>query len=86
MGKMSISDVSVLEDDLLSWLKELTLVEPHLEKAPFAKFGGDIVMGTNNPSIEDTNPICNKPVDLAPTSPLLLPTSPSLAYLSCIPR
>ena len=47
-----------LEDDSLSLSKELTLVEPHLEGAPFVEFCGD-VMGTNTPSIEHTNPICN---------------------------
>jgi len=35
MGETSRGDVSVLEDDSLSWLKEFTLVAPHLEEAPF---------------------------------------------------
>jgi len=40
-------DVSVLEDDSLSWSKELTFVEPHVEEAPFAEFCGNVVVGTN---------------------------------------
>ena len=40
---MSRGDVSVLEDYSLSWSKELTLVEPHLEEAPFVEFCGDVV-------------------------------------------
>ena len=35
MGDISSGDVSVLEDDSLSWSKELTLVAPHHEEAPF---------------------------------------------------
>jgi len=38
MGEISRGDVSVLEDDSLSCSKELTLVEPHLEEAPFVEF------------------------------------------------
>jgi len=59
MGEISRGDVSILEDDLLSWSKELTLVEPHLEEAPFMEFCGDVVIGTNTPSIKHTDPICN---------------------------
>jgi len=76
MGEICRGDVSVLEDDSLSWSKELILVEPHLQEAPFAEFCGD-VMGTDTPSIEHTNPICNEPLDLTPTSSPLLPTTPS---------
>ena len=57
MGDISIGDVSVLEDDSLSWSKELTLVKPHLEEAPFEEFCGDVVMGTDTPSIKYTDPM-----------------------------
>jgi len=36
MGETSSYDVGVLEDLVLVWSKELTLVAPHLEAAPFA--------------------------------------------------
>ena len=57
---ISRGDVSVLEDDSFSWSKELTLVAPHLEEAPFAKFCGDVVMGSDTLSIEHTNLICSE--------------------------
>ena len=53
------------------------MVEPHLEEAPFAEFCGDVVMGTDNPSIEHTDPICNESHDLTPISSPLLPTATS---------
>jgi len=31
MGEISRGDVTVLQDDSLSWSKELTLVVPHLD-------------------------------------------------------
>jgi len=34
-------------------------------------------MGTHTPNIEHTDPICNEPLDLTPTSFTLLPTTPS---------
>jgi len=76
-GEISINDVSVLEDDSLSWSKELTLVEKHLEEVPFAEFSSDVAMDTGTPSIEHTDPICNKPLDLPPVPSPLLPTVPS---------
>jgi len=66
MGEISRGDVNVLEDDSLSWLKKRTLVVPHLGEAPFAEFYSDIVMGSDTPSIELTDPICNEPLDLTP--------------------
>ena len=70
-------DVGVLEDDSLRWTKVLTLVEPYLGEAPFAEFCGDVVMVTDTPSIEHTNPIWNELLDLSPVSSALLPTTPS---------
>jgi len=72
MGEIFKGDVSVLEDTSLLRSKELTLVEPHLEE-----LCGDLVMGTNTPSIGPTNPIGNEPLDLTPTSSPLPPTIPS---------
>jgi len=80
MGETSGGDVSVLEDASLIRSKELTLVEPHLEEAPFVEFCGDLVMGVDTPSIERINPICNEPLDLSPTSSPLPPTTPFLAH------
>ena len=77
MGEISIGNVRALEDDSLGGSKELTLVEPYREEAPFAEFYGDVVMGDDTTSIEHTNPICNKPLDLTPVSSPLLPTAPS---------
>jgi len=59
------------------------LVEPHLEEAPFTEFCGDVVMGTDTPSIEHIKPICNKPLNLTLVSSPLLPTTPS--YLHAYP-
>ena len=53
------------------------MVEPHLEEAPFAEFCGDVVMGSDTLSVEHTNPICNEPFDLNPTSYPLFSTTPS---------
>jgi len=49
------------------------LVESDHENAPFAEFYGGVVMGIDTLSIEHTDPICNGPLDLTPTSPLYLP-------------
>ena len=75
MGEISRSDVSVLEDDSLNQSKELTLVEPHLEEAPFVEFCDDIVMGSDTPSIEHTDPICSELFNLTLTSSPLLATA-----------
>ena len=77
MGEISSGDLSVLEDDSLSWSKELTLVEAHFKEAPFAEFCGDVLMGTDTPSIERTDPVCNEPLNLTHISSPLLPTAPS---------
>jgi len=68
MGAISRGDVSVLKDDLLSWSKELTSFEPHLEEAPSVEFCGDIVMGGDTPSIKHINPICSEIFDSTPIS------------------
>jgi len=53
------------------------LVEPHLEEAPLKELCGDLVMGTDTPSIGPTDPIGNEPIDLIPPSSPLPPTIPS---------
>jgi len=73
MGEISRGNVSVLEDDSLSWSEELTLVEPHLEEAPFVEFYGDVVMGTDTLALSILIPY-NEPLDLNPISSPLLPT------------
>jgi len=80
MGETCRGDVSVLEVDSLSWSKQLTLIEPHLEEAPFAEFCGVVVMGTDTPSIEHTDPICNEPLDSTPISSPSPPTTPSYMH------
>jgi len=76
MGETSRGDVSVLEDASLLKSKEFTLVDPHLEEAPFVEFCGDLVMGIDTPSIEHIDPICHEPLDLTPTSSSLRPITP----------
>jgi len=56
MGEVSRGDASVLDGASLFRLKELTLVEPNLEEAPFDEFCGNIVMGSTAPSIRLTDP------------------------------
>jgi len=73
MGETSRGDVSVLEDASILRSKALTLIEPHLEEAPFVEFCGDVVMDTNTLSIEHTDHICK----VTPVSSPLLLTSPS---------
>jgi len=51
MGEISRGNASDIEDDSLSWSKELTLVKPHLEDTPFVEFCGDIVMGSATPDL-----------------------------------
>jgi len=53
------------------------LVKSHLEEAPLEELCGDLVMGTDTPSIGPIDPIGNEPLDLTPTSAPLPPTIPS---------
>ena len=48
------------------------MVEPHLEE-----LCGDLVMGTDTPSIRPTDPIGHELLDLTPTSSHLPPTIPA---------
>jgi len=77
MDEIFRGDISVLEDTSFLRSKELTLVEPHLEEAPLEELCGDIVMGTDTPSIGPTDPIGNEPLHLTSTSSPLPPTTPS---------
>jgi len=38
MGEIFKGDASVIDDDSLGWLEELTLAEPYLEDAPLRSF------------------------------------------------
>jgi len=69
MGEIFRGDVSVQEDDSLSWLRELTLIAPCLKEAPFEECCGDIVMGSTTPSIGLIVPICNESSPLLPSTP-----------------
>jgi len=80
MGTISRGDVSVLEDDSLSWSKELTLFEPHHEEGPFVEFCSDIVMGSDTPSIEHINPICSEIFNTTPVSFPFSHTTPSYVH------
>jgi len=77
MGDTSRGDVSVLEDASLLRSKEHALVEPHLEETPFVEFCGNIVMGSDTPSIRHTDPICFELFASTPISSHLLSTTPS---------
>ena len=76
MGEIFRGDVRVLENTSLFRSKELPLVEPHLEEASLEEHCGDLVMGTNTPTIGPTDPIGNEPLDLTPISSPYLPPSP----------
>jgi len=70
-------DATVLEGDSLDRSKDLKLVAPYLEEAPLKELCGDIVMGSDTPSIWRIEPMCTEPLDLIPTSSPLLPITPS---------
>jgi len=44
IGEPSRGDANFVEDDLLVWLRELTLIELYLVEAPFGELCGDSVM------------------------------------------
>ena len=75
MGEISRGYISVLENDSLSWSKEVTFVAPHLKEAPCAELYSDVVMGITTPSIRLIDPICTEPLDLTPTSSAYTPLS-----------
>jgi len=75
--RFSRGDASVLEDALLLRAKELTLIEPDLDEAPFEEFCGDVMIGNVAPSIGQTDSICFELLDPTPISFPLLPTTPS---------
>ena len=52
MGESFRDDVSVLKDDLLTWSKEPTLLESHLEEAPFEELCDDHERVGASPSFE----------------------------------
>jgi len=67
---------SVIEDDSLAWSKELTLIDPYLEEAPFEELFSDDVLVRAAPNIGLIDSICTEPLDLIPTLLPLLPTTP----------
>ena len=80
MGETSGGNVGVLKDASLLMSIELTLVVPHLEKAPFVELCDDIVKGSDTPSIEHVDPICSELFDSTPISSALPPTTPSYMH------
>jgi len=76
MGEISRGDVSDIEDVSLVRLKELTLVEPLCEEAPFEEFCGDGVMGSATPNIMHTDSICTELLDSTPISSPFPHTTP----------
>jgi len=80
MGETSRSDVNVIEDVSLLRSKELTLVVPHLEEAPFVEFDGDLALNSDTPSVEHIDPICSELFDSTPISYPLPPTTPSYMH------
>jgi len=58
MGEPFRNDVSVMEDDLLTWSKEPTLLESHLEEAPFEELCDDHMRVGAAPSFEHMNLPC----------------------------
>jgi len=80
MGETSRGDVSILKDASLVWLEAPVLVAPHLEEAPFAEFYGDIMMGSDNPRIEHTDPICSELFDSTPHFIPFIPHHPSFMH------
>ena len=77
MGETSRGDGNVIEDVSFLRSKELTLIAPHLEEAPFVEFDGNLTLNSDTPSIEHIDPICSKLFDSTSTSSRLLPTTPS---------
>jgi len=77
IGEIFRVDVSVLEDASLLRSKELTLVEPHLEKASFLEFYCDIVMGSDTHSSWHIDPVCYELFDSTPISSPFSHTTPS---------
>jgi len=76
IGETSRGDGSVLEDASCLRSKELALVVPHLQEAPFVEFDGDLALNNDTPSIEHLDPICSELFDSTPTSSPLLSTTP----------
>jgi len=79
MGQPSKDDVSVIEDDSLDWSKELALVEPYLQQAPFEELCGDDVMVSASPSVRHIDFIFIEQPDLTLFHP---PSFPSLPLIS----
>jgi len=75
MDEPSKGDGSVIEDVLLVWSKELTLVGSYLEEDPF-ELCGDYVMGNAALSIEHIDSIYTEPPNLTLILSPLLPTIP----------
>jgi len=70
-------DVTVLEDDFPTRLKEPILVESHLEEAPFDELYDDSLVVGATASFDHIDPICTEPLESTPISSPVLPSDPS---------
>jgi len=80
--RFSRFDASTIGDDSLDPSKELTLNEPHLEKAPFEDLCDDDVMVSAASGIGDIDSICVEQLDLTPLLSALLLATPSHLHAS----
>ena len=71
---------SFIEDISLSWLGELTLVNPYLDEAPLEEFSDDVEMGSATSSMGLINSIYTEPLDSTPISSPFFPITPSYVY------
>jgi len=82
MGESYMGDVTVLEHDFSTWLKEHILVESHLEEGPFAELCNDSLVVGATPS-DHIDQICTEPLDSTPH--FIPPPSQHLLPPACIP-
>ena len=80
IGETSKSDASFVKDNLLNWMKELTLIKPYLEETPLEGSSGDNAIVGAASSTEHIDPFCIESLDLTHISSPLLRTTPSYLH------
>ena len=80
IGEPYRDNASFVEDDLLSWWKELTLIESYLKEAPFEELCGNGVRVGGATSFEHIDLIYIKLLDFTPISVPYFQSTP----LSCM--
>jgi len=74
------------KDNLLAWSEELVLVEQYLKETHLEEsWDDDVVIGTF-PSPMSWDPVLIEVLDFTLIPSPLLTTTPSYAYIRCIPR